>query len=138
VSAQQNPHLITVKAGTGMSVLWLVVGSLLLLVGLLAAAAGAFSIHLITGSLFLVIGVMSFSKPYCGYDSATGTLYLYSPLGFQLRAYGSPKNERIYFDPTQAKVMRALPNGKQRKVSMVGVNRDELARLLAALPQHQA
>lgn len=138
MSAQQNPYLISVKLGTGFSVLYLVAGTLFLLIGLLSALAGAFSFHMILGPLFLLLGILSFFRPYCGYDSATGTLYLYSPLGFQLRAYGSPKNERIYFDPARSKVMRALPNGKHRKVSMVGVNREELARLLAALPQHQA
>jgi hypothetical protein len=121
-----------------MSVLWLVAGTIFLLLGLLATVAGVFSIRLIIGLLFLLMGIMSFFKPYCAYDSATGALYLYSPLGFQVRAYGTPKNERIYFDPAKAKIMRARPNGKQSKVNMVGVNRDDLARLLAALPQHQA
>jgi hypothetical protein len=138
VSTQPNPYLIPVKLSTGFSVLYLVAGGLFLLVALLAMLAGGISFYLILGPLFVVMGIMSFVKPYCVYDSATGALYLYSPLGFQVRAYGSPKNERIYFDPAKSKVMRAQPNGKQRKVSMVGVNRDDLARLLAALPQHQA
>jgi hypothetical protein len=138
VSTQPNPYLIPVKLSTGFSVLYLVAGGLFLLIGLLTLLGGGVSFHIILGLLFLVMGIMSFTRPYCVYDSATGALHLYSPLGFQVRAYGSPKNERIYFDPAKAKVMRAQPNGKQRKVSMVGVNRDDLARLLAALPQHQA
>jgi hypothetical protein len=138
VSTQPNLYRIPVKLSTGFSVLYLVAGGLFLLVALLNLLSGGVSFHVILGPLFLVMGIMSFVKPYCVYDSATGALYLYSPLGFQLRAYGSPRNERIYFDPAKSKVMRAQPNGKQRKVSMVGANRDDLARLLAALPQHQA
>lgn len=146
MSTRQNPNVITVKASTGMSVLWLVAATIFLLTGIMAALlAGAFSIIgslflllLVIGPLFLVIGILSFFKPCCGYDSATGALHLYSALGFQVRAYGSPKNERIYTDPAKARVMRALPNGTHRQVSMVGVNRDDLARLIAALPQHQA
>jgi hypothetical protein len=138
VSAQQNPYLIPVKLSTGFSVLYLVVGALLFLLALLALLGGRVGIHIVLGPLLLLFGIMSFLKPYCVFDSATGALYLYSPLGFQVRAYGTPKNERIYFNPSTSKVMRARQDGKQSKVSMFGVNREELARLVAALPQHQA
>lgn len=133
MNAQQNPYLVPVRYGTGLSVLWLVAGGLFLLLGLIALAAGAFSLHLILGVLFTLFGVLSFFKPYAVYDAATGALYLYSPLGFQVRAYGAPKGERVYFDPAKSKVVRAMPNGAQRKVSMVGVNREDLARLIQAL-----
>lgn len=138
MSAQQNPNLIPVKLSTGFSVLYLVVGALLFLLALLTLLGGRVSIHIVLGPLLLLFGIMSFVKPYCVFDSATGALYLYSPLGFQVRAYGTPKNERIYFNPSTSKVMRARQDGKQSKVSMFGVNREELARLVAALPQHQA
>lgn len=138
MNTQSNPNLITVRMSTVFSVLFLVLGSLLLLAALLTLLAGGISLHLILGPLFITIGVLSFSKPYCAYDSATGALYMYALLGFQMAAYGSPKNERIYFDPTKAKVMRARPDGKQSKVNTFGVNRNELARLTAALPQQQA
>ena len=135
MSAQQNPHLVTVRLGTGLLVLYIVAGSIFLLLGLLALALGAISFYIILGPLFLLMGILSLKNPYCRYDSATGALYLHSPLGFQLRAYGAPKGERIYYDQAQSKVMRAGQDGKQRKVSMFGTNRDELARLIAALPQ---
>ena len=138
MSAQQHPYLIPVRLSTGFSVLYLVAGVLFLIIAALTILSGNVSFHVILGPLFILFGIMSFFKPYCVYDAATGALLLYSPLGFQVRAYGTPKNERIYFDPAKAKVMRARPNGKQSKVSMVGMNRDDLARLLAALPQHQA
>ncbi|MCC3762030.1 hypothetical protein K3N28_02960 [Glycomyces sp. TRM65418] len=138
MSTRQHPYLIPVRLGTGFSVLYLVAGGLFLIIALLTMLAGAVSFHLVLGPLFLLMGILSFFRPYCVYDAATGALHLYSPLGFQLRTYGAPRNERIYFDPANAKVMRALPNGRQRKVTMVGVNRDELARMLAALPQHRA
>jgi hypothetical protein len=138
VSAQENPYLIPVKLSTGFSVLYLVVGALLLGIAMLALLAGNISFHIVLGPLLMLFGIMSFIKPYCVFDTATGALYLYSPLGFQVRAYGTPRNERIYFDPSKSKVMRARPDGKQSKVSMFGVNREDLARLLAALPQHQA
>jgi hypothetical protein len=138
VSAQQNPYLIPVKLSTGFSVLYIVVGALLLLLALLTLLGGRFSIQIVLGPLLLLFGIMSFVKPYCVFDTATGALNLYSPLGFQVRAYGTPKNERIYFNPATSRVMRARPDGKQSKVSMFGVNREDLARLVAALPQHQA
>lgn len=138
MSAQQNPYRIPVKLSTGFSVLYLVAGTLFIVIALLSLLSGGVSFHIVLGPLLLLFGIMSFVKPYCVFDTATGALYLYSPLGFQVRAYGTPKNERIYFDPSTSKVMRARPNGKQSKVSMVGVNREDLARLLAALPQHQA
>ena len=138
MNAQQNPYVVTVRLATGFSVLFIVTGALFLLLALLALLGGAISFHFVLGPLFLAMGIVTLSRPYCTYDTATGALGLFSPLGFQVRAYGAPKGERIYFDPANAKVMRALPNGAQRKVSMVGVNKDELARLRSVLPQYQA
>ncbi|HEX2143964.1 MAG TPA: hypothetical protein VHG10_05600 [Glycomyces sp.] len=138
MNAQQHPSIVQIKMGTGFSVLYLVAGSLFSLIGVLAILTGSFSLFIILGPLFVLMGILSFVNPYCRYDSATGALFLYSPLGFKARTYGAPKNERIYFNPVTAKVMRALPNGTQRKVGMTGMNREELARLIAVLPQHQA
>ncbi|MCD0444581.1 hypothetical protein LO763_13215 [Glycomyces sp. A-F 0318] len=138
MNAQQNPHVVTVRLATGLSVLYIVLGALFLLLALLALLVGAVSFYLVLGPLFLVMGILTLSRPYCSYDTATGELGLFSPLGFQVRTYGAPKGERIYFDPAQAKVMRALPNGAQKKVGMFGVNKNELARLLSVLPQYQA
>ncbi|SDD17958.1 hypothetical protein [Glycomyces harbinensis] len=138
MTAQQNPYLVSVKVSTGLSVLYMVVGGLFILLALIALLAGAISFYLILGPLFLAMGILTLMRPYCIYDTATGALGLFSPLGFQVRSFGAPKGERIYYNPATAKVMRALPNGAQKKVSMFGVNKDQLARLIATLPQHQA
>jgi hypothetical protein len=138
VNAQQHPYVVTVKLSTGFSVLYIVLGSLFLLLALVQLLGGQVNVAVVLGPLFLAMGLLTLSRPYCAYDTATGALSLFSPLGFQVRSYGAPKGERIYFDPAGAKVMRALPNGAQKKVSMVGVDKDQLARLISVLPQHQA
>ena len=138
MTAQQNPYLIGVRLNTGMLVLYIVLGSLLFLAGLLTLLLGAFSIYLILGPIFLAMGIMSFRNPMYRYDTATGTLEMLNSFGYRARTYGAPKGERIYFDPVKSKIMRARANGSQRKVNTFGTNRDELARLIAALPQHQA
>ena len=48
------------------------------------------------------------------------------------KGIGAPKGERVYFDGRR--IMRELPGGGRRRVSTVGANRDDLARLIAALP----
>lgn len=138
MNAQQNPYVVTVKLATGFSVLYIVLGALFLLLALLNLLLGQINLSIILGPLFLAVGILTLSRPYCAYDTATGALALFSPLGFQVRSYGAPKGERVYFDPAQAKVMRALPNGAQKKVGMFGVNKDELARLISVLPQYRA
>lgn len=135
MSQQQNPYLIAVKYSTALSVLNVVAGGVLFLVGVLALLAGGISFWLILGPLLLIMGILSFSKPYCTYDTATGALDLFHPFGYRMRSYGAPKGERIYFDPAKSKIMRARQNGGPRKVSMVGMNKDQLARLISALPQ---
>ncbi|THV28381.1 hypothetical protein [Glycomyces paridis] len=138
MTAQQNPNVVTVKIGTGLSVLYIVLGALFLLLAIVQLLTGDVNIPIVLGPLFLAMGLLSLSRPYCTYDTASGALGLYSPLGFQVRSYGAPKGERIYFDPAQGKIMRALPGGQQKKVSVFGVNKSELARLVSVLPQHQA
>lgn len=135
MSQQPNPYLLTARLGTAQRVLFIVVGSVLFVIALLVLLAGGFSIWLILGPLFLIMGILSSTNPYLRYDTATGELGLYSPLGFKSRTYGAPKGERIYFQTATGKVMRALPNGSQRKVSTYGVDKNELARVIAALPQ---
>jgi hypothetical protein len=135
VSTPPNPYLVTVKYSTGLSVLNVVAGALLLILGALALVGGRISFWLILGPLLLIMGLLSFSKPYAAYDTATGALETFHPFGYRMRAYGAPKGERIYFDPATSKVMRARQNGGPRKVSMIGMNRDDLARLISVLPQ---
>ncbi|MFC3495230.1 hypothetical protein [Glycomyces rhizosphaerae] len=135
MSQQQNPYRIDVKYSTALSVLNVVAGGLLFLLGVLALLGGRISFWLILGPLLLIMGILSFSKPYCTYDTATGALDLFHPFGYRMRSYGAPKGERIYFDPAKSKIMRARQNGGPRKVSMVGMNKDELARLISVLPQ---
>lgn len=134
MTAQPNPYLVTVKYSTGLSTLNVVAGAALLLVAILALLGGRISFWIILGPLLLVMGILSYTKPYATYDTATGALELFHPFGYRMRSYGAPKGERIYFDQAKSKVMRAQPNGKHRKVSMIGMNRDDLARLIAVLP----
>ncbi|MDN3238462.1 hypothetical protein [Glycomyces tritici] len=135
MTAPQNPYLVPVKYGTGLSVLNIVAGGLLLLLGVLALLGGRFSFWLVLGPLLLAMGILSLTRPYATYDTATGALDLFHPFGYRMRSYGAPKGERIYFDPAKSKIMRARQSGGPRKVSMVGMNRDDLARLIAVLPQ---
>ncbi|HEY1094713.1 MAG TPA: hypothetical protein VGE61_08420 [Glycomyces sp.] len=135
MTTQQNPYLLTARLSTVQRVLFIVLGSLLFVIALIALLLGGVSIYLILGPLFLIMGILSTTNPYLRYDTANGAMYLYSPLGFKSRTYGSPKGERIYFQAATGKIMRALPNGSQRKVSTFGVDRNELARIIAALPQ---
>jgi hypothetical protein len=135
MSQQQNPQLLTARYGTVQRVLLIVIGALLFTIAILALLAGGISFHLILGPLFLLLGILSSFNPYLRYDSATGSLYLHSPLGFRIGTYGAPKNERIYVQAATGKVMRALPNGTHRKVNTFGLDRNELARVTAALPQ---
>ena len=135
MTQQQNPQLLTARIGTVQRVLFIVLGGLLFALGLLALLAGGISIYLILGPLFLLMGILSTTNPYLRFDTATGELGLYSPLGFKSRTYGAPKGESIYFQAATGKIMRALPNGSHRKVSTFGVDRNELARIIAALPQ---
>ncbi|WP_205323927.1 hypothetical protein [Glycomyces sp. YM15] len=135
MTQQQNPYLLTARIGTVQRVLFIVLGSLLFVLGLLALLAGGISIYLILGPLFLIMGILSTTNPYLRFDTASGELGLYSPLGFKSRTYGTPKGESIYYQAATGKIMRALPNGNHRKVSTFGVDRNELARIIAALPQ---
>ncbi|GAA2132438.1 hypothetical protein [Glycomyces algeriensis] len=135
MSQQPNPYLLTVRLGTAQRVLLIVLGGLLTLLAVFALTLGGFSIYLILGPLFLLMGILSTTNPYLRFDTATGELGLYSPLGFKSRTYGAPKGESIYYQAATGKIMRALPNGTHRKVSTFGVDRNELARVIAALPQ---
>lgn len=135
MSQQQNPQLLTARLGTVQRVLFIVVGALLFTIAILALLAGGISFYLILGPLFLLMGILSTFNPYLRYDSATGALYVHAPIGIRTGTYGAPKNERIYVQAATGKVMRALPNGTHRKVSTFGVDRNELARITAVLPQ---
>jgi hypothetical protein len=137
VNAPQNPYIVTVRLATGFSVLYIVAGALFFLLGLILLLFGEVVIGVVVGPLFLAMGIVTLTRPFMSYDTATGALALFSPLGFQVRTYGTPKGERIYFDPARSKVMRALPNGSQKQVRTFGVNKDEFARLVATLPRHQ-
>jgi hypothetical protein len=135
MSQQQSPYLLTARLSTVQRVLMIVLGSLLTVLALFALVMGGISLYLILGPLFLLMGILSTTNPYLRFDTATGELGLYSPLGFKSRTYGAPKGESIYFQAATGKIMRALPNGTHRKVGTFGVDRNELARIIAALPQ---
>lgn len=135
MSTQPNPYLVAVKYSTGLATLYVVAGALLGLLAVVALIGGRISFWLILGPLFLIMGILAYSKPYATYDTATGALDLFHPFGYRMRSYGAPKGERIYFDATKSKIMRARQNGGPRKVGMMGMNRDDLARLISVLPQ---
>ncbi|MFG3340134.1 hypothetical protein [Glycomyces sp. NPDC048151] len=135
MSQQQNPYLLTARLSTVQRVLFIVLGSLLFVIALLVLVAGGVSVYLVLGPLFLLMGILSSTNPYLRFDTSNGAMYLYSPLGFKSHTYGAPKGENIYYQAATGKIMRALPNGAHRKVSTFGVDRNELARIIAALPQ---
>ncbi|MFG3340133.1 hypothetical protein [Glycomyces sp. NPDC048151] len=86
----------------------------------------------IAGLAFLAGGVRSLFRPRYRYDTEAKSLTVYMAVGPGTKGIGAPKGERVYFDGRR--IMRELPNGDRRKVSTVGADKDDLARLVAVLP----
>lgn len=86
----------------------------------------------LAGLAFLAGGLRSLFRPRYRYDTETGALTVFMAVGPGTKGIGAPKGERVYFDGRR--IMRELPDGGRRRVSTVGANRDDLARLIAALP----
>lgn len=86
----------------------------------------------LAGLAFLAGGLRSLFRPRYRYDTETGALTVFMAVGPGTKGIGAPKGERVYFDGRR--VMRELPDGGRRRVSTVGANRNDLARLIAALP----
>jgi hypothetical protein len=87
----------------------------------------------LAGLAFLAGGLRSLVKPRYRYDTEARALTVYMAVGPGTKGIGAPKGERVYFDGKR--IMRELPDGSRRRVSTVGANKDDLARLIAALPQ---
>ncbi|MFC3495229.1 hypothetical protein [Glycomyces rhizosphaerae] len=87
----------------------------------------------LAGLAFLAGGLRSLCKPRYRYDTETRALTVYMAVGPGTKGIGAPKGERVYFDGKR--IMRELPDGSRRRVSTVGANKDDLALLIAALPQ---
>jgi hypothetical protein len=134
MSTDASPTLVTVKASRGFATALVVLGVIFLAGGLALAFFGSPSFLLAVGPLFLLAGILSLVMPYYRYDRERGVLHVYSTLGYRMRSFGADESEQVCFDPAASKVVRVRPDGKQHKVSMFGVRRNDLARLVAALP----
>lgn len=77
-------------------------------------------------------GLRSFFRPRYLYHPATGGLTVFMAFGPGSRGLGGPKGERISFDGKH--IIRELPDGEHHRVSTVGANRDDIARLIQVLP----
>lgn len=86
----------------------------------------------LAGLAFLAGGIRSLIRPRYRFDTETGALTVFMAVGPGTKGIGAAKGERVYFDGRR--IMRELPDGGRRRVSAVGANRDDLARLIAALP----
>ncbi|WP_205323932.1 hypothetical protein [Glycomyces sp. YM15] len=87
----------------------------------------------LAGLAFLAGGLRSLWKPRYRYDIQTGALTVFMAVGPGTKGIGTPKGERVYFDGRR--ILRELPDGGRRRVSTIGTNRDDLARLISALPK---
>lgn len=115
-----HPHqppttgVIEVRHKASVSVMFIVSGSILLGLGVLTLFLEMFSLWVVLGPLFLVTGIVSRSKPFLSFDLGQGSMHVYGPLGNRVRTYGTPKGERIVFDG--ANVVRLRADGGRKKI----------------------
>lgn len=128
---------IKIRFSTGYSTTMVVLGSLILATVIIALLAdtSVVNVNLFLGPLILLIGILSFSRPICSYEPATGTLRQNALIGPVVRTYGAPKGERLWFDGK--KVLRVLPNGKQKNVWLTFSNKEDKARLIQVITAQQ-
>ncbi|HLU28911.1 MAG TPA: hypothetical protein VKZ65_10770 [Glycomyces sp.] len=131
--AQPHPAAIDVRYKPSLSVVYIVGGSLFLLLSVLSILLQEpISVWLVLGPVFIVVGVLMRSKRFLRFEPAQGALYMYGPLGNRVRTYGAPKGERIVFDG--ANIMRLRADGKQKKVRTASTaHPEDLQRLQHAL-----
>lgn len=135
----QVPAQIKVRYQLWMPIVFVVTGSIMLVVAVLALAAGGLSYWLILGPLFLAVGVLYFYNPLLTYDPATGNIYMHGAFGNKVRTFGPGKGERLYFDGSA--IVRLRPDGKHKRVKTTACRPEDvlnLHRAIAALSQPPA
>ena len=86
----------------------------------------------LTGLALLGAGLGAVFRPRYLYDPATGALTVFMAIGPGKEGVGAEKGERVFYDGKR--IIRELPDGKRHRVSFAGTNRDDIARLIQALP----
>lgn len=86
----------------------------------------------VTGLALLGGGLGALFRPRYLYNPATGALTVFMAIGPGREGVGAEQGERVYFDGKR--IIRELPGGKRHRVSLVGTNRDDIARLIRVLP----
>lgn len=127
------PAMVEVRHKPYMSVLFLIAGSIGLVLGPLSLFTGRslYGVWLLIGPVFLAMGVMTRIKPFVAYDVGRANLYLYSPLGYRVRTFGAARGERIVFDG--ANVLRLAADGSTKRVNVSSGRPEDLGRLCQTL-----
>ncbi|HEY1094716.1 MAG TPA: hypothetical protein VGE61_08435 [Glycomyces sp.] len=136
MTSSDAPRHIEIRYARRWSVVMCAMGVVLLIcaaLSLLMPFVPTMGPFALAGLAFLAGGVRSMFRPRYRYDTETGALTVYMAVGPGIKGIGAAKGERVYFDGRR--VMRALPDGGRRKVSTVGANREDLARLVSLLPK---
>ena len=135
--AQQPPGPVEVKVRhkTHVSVLYIVLGSLLLLIALIALLVNLLSFWIVLGPLLLAAGIVSMSVPCIRFNPATATLTVHGPFGNRVRTFGAPKNERIVFDGTR--ILRLAADGRAKTIRTSSGNAEDVRRLQQVLASMQ-
>jgi len=129
------PRYLKIRYARGASVLMTIMGAVLLVCAALSLLMPFIPVLVpigVTGLALLGGGLGSFFRHRYRYDPATGGLTVFMAFGPGSRGLGGPKGEHLYFDGRH--IIRVLPDGGRHRVSTVGANRQDIARLVAALP----
>lgn len=135
---QPGPTEIRVRYKKSVSILYIVLGSLLLAIALWALLNSMLSYWIILGPLLLAAGIVSLSVPIIRFEPTTATMTMHGPFGNKVRTFGAPKGERISFDGTT--ITRQTSNGKTKKIRTGSGEPEDVQRLhqtLWAMQQQQ-
>ncbi|WP_460499130.1 hypothetical protein [Glycomyces tarimensis] len=127
--------MIDIRFKTYLSVLYIVAGSLMTASGLIVLLRGGLPIWIIIGPLILATGITALAKPFMTYDIGQASLYVRGPFGNTVRTFGAVKGERIVLNGKD--IVRLLPDGRQKKLSVISANLDDVGRLMRYLPSPQ-
>lgn len=128
---QPGPAEIKIRYKKSVSVMYIVFGSLLLAIALVALLNDMLSFWIILGPLLLAAGIVSLSAPFIRFEPTTATLTMHGPFGNKVRTYGAPKGERISFDGTT--ITRQTADGKTKKIRTGSGEPEEVQRLQQTL-----